>query len=177
MTTIDRPSIDPSPEDPSPNDPSRRLVAWPISLVAMTIGLILMANLLSACGRHRGERDIEDVKDHASHAVEHVLERVDATDDQVERIQAIVADGLDELAAAHGPKQDRHAELKEILTAETIDRDAMEAIRRRHLAKADEMTLIASNRLGEILEILTPEQRVQLADRLEKHRDRHRRWH
>lgn len=167
-----------SPE-PTPNEEvaRRRLVAWPLSLLALTAALLLVTQVAAGWGaRHHEGFDLEDAKEHAEHAVEHLLERVDASDDQSARIQAIVAEGIDELALAHGPDGDAREAWGTLLTADVIDHDAIESLRREHLARADAMSAIASRRIGEILEILTPEQRLELRRRLERHRGRHR-WH
>lgn len=155
----------------------RRLVTWPAALVTLTAALLLITQVAAGWGgRHRGGFDLEEAKDHAAHAVEHLLDRIDATDDQETRIQAIVAEGLDELALAHGGEGDAREAWGTLLTAEVIDHEAIESMRREHLARADVMSAIASRRIGEILEVLTPEQRRALRDRFERHRGRHR-WH
>ena len=159
----------------NPQPAKRSLIAWPLSLVALTVALLLMANVLTACGGHtRGERpDIDEIKEHATEGVEHLMWRLDGTDEQTERLQTIVLDAIDELALAHGPREDVRAELSALLTAETIDRDAMEALRVKHLDRADRMSGIVTARLADALEVLTPEQRQKVDERLAKHRRRH----
>ncbi|MCR9094945.1 MAG: Spy/CpxP family protein refolding chaperone [bacterium] len=163
--------------EPSTEPTKRSLIAWPLSLVAMTAALLLMTNVVTGCGGHHRERpDIDEIKEHAAEGVEHVMWRLDGTDEQTERIQAIVADAVDELAAAHGPRDDLRTELAALLTADTIDRDAMEALRVKHLDRAERMSQVVTTRLADVLEVLTPEQRQRVEERLAKHR-RRRGWH
>ncbi|MEM9174429.1 MAG: periplasmic heavy metal sensor [Myxococcota bacterium] len=159
-------------------EPARRnLIAWPLSLLAMTIALLLVANVLTACGGpHRDRPDLDEIKERASEGVEHLVWRLDGTDAQTEALEGIVLDAIDELAAAYGPREDVRAELSALLTADTIDRDAMEALRARHFERADRLTGIATARLADALEVLTPAQRAQLDERLDKRR-RRRGWH
>ena len=154
------------------SESGRVLFSWPISLVGLTVGLLLIANVLSACGGRRDHHDLAEVKEHASDAVAHMLRKLDATEDQEERIQVIVGDAIDELALAHGPRGEGREEFSALLTAETIDREALEAMRRRHLDRADQMSAVATEHLGEVLEVLTPEQRQQLKERMLKHHKR-----
>lgn len=169
-------------DTPAPNADDRgaahrSLIAWPLSLVAMTAALLLMTQLLSGCGGPARERpDIDEVKEHAAEGVEHLMWRLDGTDEQTERLQAIVAEAVDELAAAHGPRDDLRAELSRLLTAETVDRDAMESLRQQHLARAERMSRVVTTHLADALEVLTVEQRQKVQARLDKHSRRHR-WH
>ena len=159
----------------------RRLVAWPLSLAALTVALLLVTQVAASVGRgFHGRMDLDELKERADSVVEHLLDEVEATDDQHARIQAIVDTGLDELAAAHGPRDEGPSEWGALFTAEVVDLDAMEALRRQHVERADEMSEIAGRHIGEILEVLTHEQRLELHARFERHRDEHgrgHRWH
>ncbi len=155
----------------------RRLVAWPLSLVALTAALLLITQVAAGFGgRFHGDFDLDAFKEHAESVVEHVLEDVDATEDQHARIQAIVAEGIDELAVAHGPRKEARGEWSALLTADVIDPDAIESLRAEHLDRADAMSAIASRRISEVLAVLTKEQRLELHARMDRHRGRHR-WH
>jgi len=170
----------------SSNDPNmtvssetgrRRVIAWPLSFVLLTAAFLLMGNVLTACGgHHRGGHDIEDAKEHAADAVDHMMHRLDGTDAQTEQVQAIVTEAIDELIAAHGPKDGLGDAFSAILTADTIDRDALETMRRQHLDRAEVMSEIAMTRFADVLEVLTPEQRAKLDKKFSKHRGRHG-WH
>ncbi len=69
------------------------------------------------------------------------------------------------------------------VSAETIDRSALQALRQSHLAEADKITRKLTDNLVDILEVLTPEQRQELQSHFDKHRGghgghgrRHGRW-
>ena len=106
-----------------------------------------------------------------------MMYRLDATDGQMDEVQAIVIQAIDELMTAHGPKGDDGDAFSALLTADTIDRAALEAMRQKHLGRAEVMSEIAMTRFADVLEVLTPEQRAQLDEKFSKHRRRHRRWH
>jgi periplasmic protein CpxP/Spy len=92
------------------------------------------------------------------------LDKVGATDAQRQQIKAIVDAGLarhDDAAAMH---EQIHAQLLAALTAPTVDRAAIEAVRARAIAKIDDGSKDLAKTLGDVAEVLTPAQRAQLAE-------------
>jgi len=63
--------------------------------------------------------------------------------------------------------------VKDVLTAETIDAEELQALRAQGMDKVDDASTQAVDALAEIASILTPEQRADLADDMEK---MHARW-
>jgi Spy/CpxP family protein refolding chaperone len=61
-----------------------------------------------------------------------------------------------------------------LLTADTIDRGAIEALRAEHLQLAERASRRFAQVLADMAEVLTPEQRKDLAGRMERHRSG---WH
>ena len=153
------------------------LIAWPIALVAVTIGMLLLANTVSAWGSRESDR-VEDFKEHAEFFVGRTLRKIDASEEQKTQIIQIVYGTIDELAALHGDRAGMREEIASMMTAPTVDREALETMRSAHLARADQMSRIVSASLADVMDILTVEQRLELKERLEKHGRRHGRgWH
>jgi Spy/CpxP family protein refolding chaperone len=155
---------------------SRPLIAWPLALAVLTLAMLLVANTVSAWSRRGGE-GLEDAKAHAEFFVSRALHRIDATEEQREAIQSIVAQAIDELAGEHGEQTPLRQEIKTVLAAETIDRAALESLRVEHLERADRMSRIVARTLADVLEQLTPEQRIQIEEHLEQRHGRRHRWH
>ena len=69
----------------------------------------------------------------------------------------------------------------ELLAEPTVDRAAIEALRAEQVARADAASKRLARALGDAAEVLTPEQRKQLAERIEEMRERRGRgrgwWH
>ena len=172
-----------SHENPVSDDPEQKrsilkpLFTWPIALVAVTLGILLVTNTVSAWG-HRDEDRVENFKEHAEFFVGRMLRKIDATEEQNLQIQQIVDRTIDELASLHGEKTEMRDEVAALMTAQTVDRDAIEAMRVSHLARADQMSRIVSKSLADTMEVLTVDQRIELETRISKHA-RHRRggWH
>ena len=116
----------------------RRLVAWPLALIGLTLALLFVANSVSAWGR-RSVEDIDGIKSHAEHFVERALDRLDATDEQEAAIQGIVSRSIENLHALRGDREVDREALRNLMLANSIDRDAVEAFRAEKLRRADEM--------------------------------------
>ncbi|HSF19932.1 MAG TPA: periplasmic heavy metal sensor [Vicinamibacteria bacterium] len=117
--------------------------------------------------------DPELARERAEFAASWVLSRIDATDEQQERVKAIIGRSADDLAAlVEQHRQSREAWVAE-LSKPTIDRAALEELRRAEMELADAATARVVDALAEAAEALTPEQRAQLiemAERFHSHR-------
>ena len=180
MTPNDK--VDPSENEN--NEVRRRLISWPLSLIGLSLLLMLAANSVSAWGRGGGlfadgydEADIGEIKQHVEYRIGRMLEKVEASEAQEAAIQAIVSDAIGELHTLHDGFASQRGEIRGLLTAETIDREAIEAIRASHLAQADSISRVVSGRLADVMEILTPVQRLALEQRFARHGPHHGRGH
>jgi Spy/CpxP family protein refolding chaperone len=153
------------------NEIRRRLVSWPLLLSLLSL---LAATTVSAWGRgaRLAQGDPGEIKRHIEHRVDHLLDRIDADAEQKQAIRTIVAETIEELQVLHEGSDSRRAELRSLLTAETIDRDALEAFRASQVAQADALSRVVAERLADAMEILTPEQRLAVESRLGRHAGR-----
>jgi Spy/CpxP family protein refolding chaperone len=118
-------------------------------------------------GRHAfGARMMEDpaaAKQHAGMAVEWVLRGVDATQEQKQQAKRITDRLIDEL----GPLVEKHRGFRESMARELakpeIDREALERLRREEIALTDQASKLAVGSIADLGEVLTPEQRAELA--------------
>jgi Spy/CpxP family protein refolding chaperone len=159
-----------------PRRPSRR--KW---LLLGGLAALLVVAIAAAAGarpggfwRH-GHGDPEFMRDHAAFMVERTLAHVDATPEQVEAIQALLDATIVELAALRDSHGELHAEAVEALTAEEVDRDAIEQLRREKLAEFDRASQKVVATLADVSEVLTPAQRVALAEHMAERHHRFRR--
>lgn len=114
----------------------------------------------------RGAFDPARAEQRADRMVRHLAVELDATTEQQEKlrviVKAVVKDVLpmrDKLTAARGQARD-------LLVAQTIDRAAIEKLRAEQIALADTVSKRIAQALGDASEVLTPEQRRKLEDRL-----------
>jgi protein CpxP len=170
------------PDTPSPVEPGnhrcgrRRRLGVATSLVAAAT-LIGVAALAFA---HGGERRHGDPMDGAAMAVHfedhvmHVLSEIDATDEQKSRIKSIVQAATTDVRALHDQHAGAREELKQILSAPTIDRARLESLRSTHILLADQASQRLVTAIADAAEVLTPEQRAELGRKMaERHKRRH----
>ncbi len=107
-----------------------------------------------------------------------VLYQLDLTDEQEDKIFEIMDGVRGEVRPLMREFRDTREDLVEILSAETIDRQAVETLRTERVASLDDASKTMSEALLDAAEVLTPEQRAELADLIEDHgmRGRGGRW-
>lgn len=93
-----------------------------------------------------------------------MLERVDATAEQEERIWAIIDDARAELRPMMREFRDSRETVAELLGAASIDRAAAETLRAERVAAIDTASRRMTGALLDAAEVLTPEQRAKLVE-------------
>ncbi len=149
-------------------------------------GAILAGLAATGCGWHESSRyhwggwrhdgwadDPAAAKEQTRHMVRWVLRSVDATDDQRSRIDAIVGRLVDDMQPIARAHSDNREAMVAALTAEAVDRQAIERARQSDLDLAAKGYARFTDAFAEIAEILTREQRIELAEAAQ----RFRRWH
>jgi Spy/CpxP family protein refolding chaperone len=95
--------------------------------------------------------------------VQQMLDKVNATPEQRAKIEAILHAGLASMRGLHGDMASTHARLHQLLTAPTIDRQALEALRASQIASFDQASRKMVDAMADAAEVLTPAQRAVLA--------------
>ena len=134
---------------------------------ALLIGLLLATQAEAGWFRHHrshGMHDPDRMAEHANRAVEHLLSEVDASDEQQLAAREIVDRTVAAFAEVRFDRRALHGQVVELLSAESVDREAVENLRAEQLAAADRASRVLTEGLVELAEILTPEQRAQLHD-------------
>lgn len=100
-----------------------------------------------------------------------MLDRVDATDEQKQKIKAIFEKTHDTLQAEREQSKpgDMRKQMIDILKAPTIDTAAVETLRADRTAKMEQRSKTITAAVVEAANVLTPEQRVKLADEMQRH--------
>lgn len=120
--------------------------------------------------RMGGERFSDSAPRHLDWAVSRLLSDVNASEEQKTKIRTIADAALADLQKLSRQHQDSHTALLAILKAPAIDRGKLESLRAQSVQGLDEASKRLAVALADLAEVLTPEQRQQLADSAEK-------WH
>ena len=165
----------------NPNSGNRRrffkraAIATLIGGIAAGIGIKAFAHGGGYGGWHRGgfaagPLDPATVDEHLERMLKHLYVEIDATEEQKQRLAPIVKQAAKDLLPLREKMQAARKQAIELLTRDTIDRGAIEALRAEQLQLAEGASRRIAQSLADAAEVLTPAQRKELAARVEKHR-------
>ena len=141
-----------------------RVGRLPLLAAAVLLPVVALAGVgAHALHAHTPPQSEAELRERMNGPAERVFEWTNATPDQQARIGAILDDAAAGLWERHDEREARHAEIRAILTADTIDRKALEQVRRDVVDAFDEVSKDIVGYVGDVAEILSPEQRQALA--------------
>jgi len=163
--------------------PRRRLPTWAAALLGALAGgaLVATASVASFSGGplghfgHRGGGHGFDA-DRVRFGVEWMLRDVDATDEQVDAITEVATTLHEDLGGMREDREVLHEAWQQALVADEVDPAAVESLRGDLVQRMDTASQQVAAALVEASAILTPEQRVALAERHREHRGGWRRF-
>ena len=127
-------------------------------------------------GRDRGAMaDPAKMEERVESMVKRMLSRVDATEEQRTKVSAIARQAAADLRGLREKQRSLRAKGIQLLGAPTVDRAAIEGLRAEQMKLADDASKRMSAALADTAEVLTPEQRAKLAQRMEERRARRHR--
>jgi Spy/CpxP family protein refolding chaperone len=100
--------------------------------------------------------------------LDRMLDSVKATDAQRAQIKQIAQAAASDLKAQHDARQALHQQAMAIFTAPNVDANAAENLRQQMLAQHDQASKRMLQAMLDISRVLTPEQRQQLAQRMQQ---------
>lgn len=122
-------------------------------------------------GGMSGPFDPEKAGKHIEHMLEHAVP--DASADQKSRIATIIKTAMTDLQPLKQQHRTGKAEAVQLLSANRIDRNALERLRVAQMQLAQQASIRMTQALADAAEVLTPEQRVKLGARLQERMQRH----
>ena len=102
--------------------------------------------------------------------LKHLYVEIDATDAQKQLLSPIVKGAARDLWPVRAKMHDARRQAVELLSHDTVDRAALEALRADQLKLAEQASRRFTQALADVADVLTPEQRKALAERIG-------RWH
>jgi Spy/CpxP family protein refolding chaperone len=109
--------------------------------------------------------------------LERMLDSVNASADQRSRIHEIMKSAMTDLQAQRQASRGLREQLATLFAQPTVDARAVEAVRQQMLQQHDQSSRRWMQAMLDASVVLTPEQRVQLAERMKQGRDMMQRHH
>lgn len=145
----------------------RPLFWWPFTLLGMTLALLLFAQRVSADPHGPPRGDAEAWRQATDRMLDHLLAEIEASEEQAEQIRAIADEASALFASQHAQRIDDRAALRAAVAADPLDREALEMLRREHVARSQALSETLTAHFADALEVLTPEQRRRLVARID----------
>ena len=170
----------PQPPTPPADNPRRRFfrraaIATLVAGLATGVGLKALAWGQGFHGWHRGglmgaPLDPAKLDEHLDRMLKHLYVEVDATDAQKQQLAPIVKAAARDLLPMRDRMRDARLQAVAMLSQPTVDRAALEALRANQFQLAEQASRRFTQALADVADVLTPEQRAKLAERVT-------RWH
>ncbi len=111
------------------------------------------------------------------HGMDRMLRSVGASDEQKTKIRDIFTKARADLNPDPKARQASQQKMRELLSAPTIDRAALEQLRVARVADHERASKRMSQAMADAAEVLTPEQRAKMAAKMKDRQDRMGRHH
>jgi Spy/CpxP family protein refolding chaperone len=163
-------------------DSNTRCWSWRNRIFAGMVGVILGATAVGTlthagfgpgCGHFghgpwaaRGPEATEARREWVGFAIDRMLTKVEASDAQKAEVRAIVEPLATEMQPLRETFAANRESMVQLLLAPEIDRAAMEALRSEQMDQADTISRALVTTLADVADVLTPEQRSELASRI-----------
>ncbi|MEA2947637.1 MAG: periplasmic protein CpxP/Spy [Alphaproteobacteria bacterium] len=143
-----------------------------VALLAGVAGNLLPPAFAQGFGMHHdwgggfmgGTPTQAQIDDRIDRMTKHMAIELDATADQQAKIAGIAKSAVTDLRAMREKAQAARAQAVSLLTAQTIDRTAIERLRTEQIALAETASKRIAQALADSAEVLNPEQRKKVAD-------------
>ena len=143
---------------------------WILMGIAGALALVIGGVTWSAVAYSGKSWDGDKLERFVEWKIDDMLAEVEATDDQRDRVRAIAADAIADMGEFREFKREGRQALVEALTKETVDRAELEALRQQKLDVADRASQRLVTALADVADVLTPDQRKELAEEWASHR-------
>jgi len=154
--------------------PGKTRRRWFAGLAALGgVGLFGAGTAVAQPWGHRHGRDPEEIARRLERRIDRMVRSVGGTPEQRDRIVAIARTALTDLRPMRDQVRQARRQGLELLAAPTIDRPALEKLRATQMQSADALSRRMLQAMADAAEVLTPEQRAKVAERM-KRRMEHR---
>ena len=143
--------------------------------IAAAGGLSLLGAHAHAQGWGRGRLDPEEMARRLDYRIGRIVSQVGGTPEQKDRLVAIARAAMTDLRPMRDQMREGRRRGLDLLAARSVDRAALEQLRQSQMQVANARSQRTVQAMADAAEVLTPEQRVKVADHLRQRMERRRR--
>ena len=125
----------------------------------------------------RGPMSPEQIEDRVDRGIRHAAIELDATPEQQEKLRTIAKAAVKDLLPMREKAKAARERASALLTQQKVDRSAIEAFRAEQMALAEAASKRFAQALGDVADVLTPEQRLKVNEFVQARRSHWRGWH
>ena len=122
-----------------------------------------------------GPLDPAELDQRLDRMLKHLYIEIDATEAQQQKLEPIVKSAAKDLMPLRRRLREARLQAMDLFTRDHVDRAAFEKLRAEQMQLAEQASKRVTDALADAAEVLTPLQRKQLAERMQRMRGR--RWH
>jgi Spy/CpxP family protein refolding chaperone len=172
-------------EQSNPGAAGRRR-RWPALVAVAIVAAFTGAAASTAVGHWRpgwgpgfmhGPMSPAQIEDRVDRGIRHAAIELDATPEQQEKLRAIAKAAVKDLVPMGQKAHTVRERAAQLLLQPKLERADIEAFRAEQMALADAASKRLAQAVGDIAEVLTPEQRQKAHELLQWRRGHWRRWH
>jgi periplasmic protein CpxP/Spy len=121
-------------------------------------------------GLFGGPMDAAQLDERIERMLKHLFSKINATPEQQQKLTPIIKQAAKEMQPLRAQMQAVRKQAVDIMSAEQIDRAAIERVRTEQMQTADALSKRVTQALADAGEILTPAQRKELAEHMQRRR-------
>lgn len=121
-------------------------------------------------GMFGGPMDAAQLDERIERMLKHLFAQINATPEQQQKLAPIVKQAAKDLQPLRAQMQTVRKQAVEIMSADQVDRAALERLRTEQMHTADALSKRVTQALADAGEILTPAQRKELAEHMQRRR-------
>ena len=110
--------------------------------------------------------DAAEVENRVDRGIRHLAIEIDATPEQQEKLRTIAKGLVKDLLPLRDGRADVANRARSLLTAVTVDKAEIEKFRAEQVGRIDAVSKRIAQAIDDVSDVLTPEQRLKIADRL-----------
>lgn len=133
--------------------------------VALSLGATALAQTagVAAMHHHASSMTAQDMNSHVDDMLQHLYTAVNATDAQKAQLEPLLKQAVSDVHPILAKLGDTHAQILSLLSADTVDAAAIEAVRAAQVATVDQASKRIAQAVTDTANVLTPTQRKALA--------------